>query len=185
MRNLFVYAKHLFFCLSTVFCFFFLSCKQEEKVNKKEFYEGPLSELYGINMTYSDSARTVVRMSTEVQLTMPNEDKIYPKEVRVFFFDREGNNTTILRGDSARFIRARNLYHVMGRVNINNQVKHETLDTDELFWNPDTKKVYTDVAVHVKTPEQILHGVGMDSNQDFTEYTLRKVNGVVSVKTLP
>ena len=97
MRNLFV-------CLSIAFCFFFLSCKQEEKVNKKEFYEGPLSELYGINMTYSDSAGTVVRMSTEVQLTMPNEDKIYPKEVRVFFFDREGNNTTILRGDSARFI---------------------------------------------------------------------------------
>ncbi len=79
----------------------------------------------------------------------------------------------------------KNIYHIMGRVLINNQIKHETLTTDELYWNPDTKKIYTDKPVDVKTPEQILHGIGMDSNQDFTEYTLRKVTGVVSVKSLP
>ncbi len=167
-------------------CFFFLtSCEDDKKVVKKEEYKGPISEIYGINMTYSDSARLVVRMTTDVQLTMATEDKIYPKEIRVFFFDKFGNNTTKLRGDSARYIRTKNLYRVMGRVQIDNQVKHEILETPELFWSPDTKKIYTDKQVDIKTPDQVLHGVGMDSNQDFTDYTIRRVNGVVSVKSLP
>lgn len=173
-----------FFLLFAFSCFL-SSCEDDKKVVKKEEYKGPISEVYGINMTYSDSARLVVRMTTDVQLTMASEDKIFPKEIRVFFFDKFGNNTTKLRGDSARFIRAKNLYRIMGRVQIDNQVKHEVLETPELFWNPETKKIYTNRTVDIKTPDQVLHGVGMDSNQDFTNYTIRKVTGVVSVKSLP
>ena len=162
------------------------SCEKEQKNTKKEEYEGPLSEVYGINMTYSDSAKLVVRMSTEAQLTMQNEDKKYPKEVRIFFFDKLGNNTTKLRGDSAVYVKATNLYRIMGRVQINNQIKNEVLETDELFWNPDTKKIYSNKAVEIKTPDQTIHGIGMDSNQDFTQYTIRKIsNSQVTVKNLP
>jgi LPS export ABC transporter protein LptC len=173
------------YCLLPIAYCLLISCEDDKKVVKKEEYKGPVSEVYGINMTYSDSAKLVVRMTTDVQLTMASEDKIFPKEIRVFFFDKFGNNTTKLRGDSARFIRAKNLYRVMGRVQIDNQVKHEVLETPELFWSPETKKIYTDKQVDIKTPDQVLHGMGMDSNQDFTDYTIRKVTGVVSVKSLP
>lgn len=166
-------------------CLLLFSCEDDKKDIKREEYKGPISEVYGINMSYTDSAKLVVRMSTEAQLTMANEDKKYPKEVRVFFFDKLGNNTTKLRGDSAIYLKASNLYRVMGRVQINNQVKNETLETDELFWTPDTKKIYSNKPVDIKTPDQVIHGIGMDSNQDFTEYTIRKVTGVVSVKSLP
>jgi LPS export ABC transporter protein LptC len=172
-------------CLLSITYCLLISCEDNKKVVKKEEYKGPVSEVYGINMTYSDSAKLVVRMTTDVQLTMVSEDKIFPKEIRVFFFDKFGNNTTKLRGDSAKFIRAKNLYRVMGRVQIDNQVKHEVLETPELFWSPETKKIYTDKQVDIKTPDQVLHGMGMDSNQDFTDYTIRKVTGVVSVKSLP
>lgn len=168
------------------FLFLFSACEDDKKYIKKEEYKGPISEVYGINMAYTDSARLVVKMSTEAQLTMANEDKKYPKEVRVFFFDKMGNNTTKLRGDSAIYLKATNLYRIMGRVQINNQVKNEVLETDELFWNPDTKKIYSNKAVDIKTPEQTIHGIGMDSNQDFTQYTIRKIsNSQVSVKNLP
>ena len=164
----------------------FTACEEDKKDVKKQEYKGPISEVYGINMAYTDSARLVVKMSTEAQLTMANEDKKYPKEVRVFFFDKMGNNTTKLRGDSAIYLKATNLYRIMGRVQINNQVKNEILETDELFWNPNSKKIYSNKAVDIKTPEQTIHGVGMDSNQDFTQYTIRRIsNSQVSVKNLP
>ena len=177
--------KNHFYLLLSISCLLLTSCEDDKKVIKKEEYKGPISEVYGINMTYSDSAKLVVRMTTDVQLTMASEDKVFPKEIRVFFFDKFGNNTTKLRGDSARFIRAKNLYRIMGKVQIDNQVKHEILETPELFWSPDTKKIYTDKRVDIKTPDQVLHGMGMDSNQDFSDYTIRKVTGVVSVKSLP
>ena len=170
-----------------LFIFLLLSACEDDKKNiKKEEYKGPISEVYGITMAYTDSAKLVVKMSTEAQLTMANEDKKYPKEVRVFFFDKMGNNTTKLRGDSAIYLKATNLYRIMGRVQINNQVKNEVLETDELFWNPDTKKIYSNKAVDIKTPEQTIHGIGMDSNQDFTQYTIRRIsNSQVVVKNLP
>ena len=192
--------KFTFYFLSPVsgvltrhkFTFYFLllfllsACEDDKKNIKKEEYKGPISEVYGINMAYTDSAKLVVKMSTEAQLTMANEDKKYPKEVRVFFFDKKGNNTTKLRGDSAIYLKATNLYRIMGRVQINNQVKNEVLETDELFWNPTSKKIYSNKAVDIKTTEQTIHGIGMDSNQDFTEYTIRKIsNSQVSVKNLP
>jgi hypothetical protein len=71
-----------------------ISCKKEEKIVQKGIYNDPLSELHGINMAYTDSAKIMVKMSTETQLTLQNEDKVYPKEVRIFFFDKLGNNTT-------------------------------------------------------------------------------------------
>ncbi|MFC0184809.1 LPS export ABC transporter protein LptC [Pseudarcicella hirudinis] len=179
MKNLF------FFIIFLGITFLQVSCKEENHKKKIQLYEGPLSELDGINMTYSDSARLIVRMVTEKQLTMPNDDRVYPKEVKIFFYDRLGNETTNLRGDSARYFRSSNLYKVYRHVVINNTLKGETLKTDELIWNPDQKRVYTDKPVDVYTREEVLHGIGMDANQDFTQYTLRRVTGVVSVKNLP
>jgi LPS export ABC transporter protein LptC len=180
------YKINSFLIFVLFFCLLFTSCEEDKKEVKKQEYKGPISEVYGINMTYSDSAKLVVRMSTEAQLTMANADKKYPKEVRIFFFDKFGNNTTKLRGDSAVYTKQTNLYRIMGRVQINNQVKNEVLETDELFWNPDTKKIYSDKPVDIKTPDQTIHGVGMDSNQDFTQYTIRRIsNSQVSVKNLP
>ena len=177
-RKPLVYFLLFFFTLS--------ACEDDKKGIKKEEYKGPISEVYGINMAYTDSARLIVKMSTEAQLTMTNEDKKYPKEVRIFFFDKLGNNTTKIRGDSAVYIKNTNLYRIMGRVQINNQVKNEVLETDELFWNPNSKKIYSNKAVDIKTPEQTIHGIGMDSNQDFTQYTIRKIsNSQVTVKNLP
>lgn len=163
--------------------FLLLSCKKEEKTIAKHEYKGPLSEIYGISMTYSDSARLVVRMNTEVQWTLPNEDKVYPKEIRIFFFDKQGRNNTTLRGDSARFIKNRNIYHIMGRVKVDEQVKQEVIETDEMYWSPDQKRVYTDVPVHIKTPTQTLHGTGLDANQDFTKTIIRNPTGVGQMNT--
>ena len=182
--------RYLTICKPILYFLFLLltlsACEDDKKDIKKEEYKGPISEVYGINMAYTDSAKLVVKMSTEAQLTMANEDKKYPKEVRIFFFDKKGNNTTKLRGDSAVYMKTTNLYRIMGRVQINNQVKNEVLETDELFWNPNTKKIYSNKAVDIKTPEQTIHGIGMDSNQDFTQYTIRKIsNSQVTVKNLP
>ena len=82
----------------------FFSCR-EKTDDSKAVYIGPKSELYGIDMVYSDSARKVVRMVTETQLTLASEDRIYPKEMKLWFYDKTGKVTSEVRGDSAHFYR--------------------------------------------------------------------------------
>ena len=135
MRN----SSLLFLLLIT--CTFF-SCR--EKVDdSKAFYSGPKSELFGIDMVYSDSARKVIRMVTDVQWTLSTEDRVYPKEVKLWFFDKKGRITSEVRGDSAHYYRVKNTYKLIGHVVIHNIEKEETLKTDEFNWVVTEKRIFT------------------------------------------
>jgi len=154
---------------------------QTESESKKLNYKGPKSELDGIDMIFSDSAKAMVRMVTEKQLTLFTEDRVYPKEVKLFFYDKLGNTTTEIRGDSARFDRTKNYYKLMGHVVIHNPLKKETLKTSEFIWLPDQKKIYSEKAVQIRTPNEVFYGIGFDAAQDFSTYSLRQVTNSVFV----
>ncbi len=158
----------------------------EKKDDSKASYAGPKSELYGIDMMYTDSARKVVRMVTGVQLTLASEDRIYPKEIKLWFFDKKGNITSEVRGDSAHYYRQKNIYKIIGHVVIHNIEKEETLKTDEFNWLPAEKRIFTDKAVQLRTRTELVNGVGLDAAQDFSSYSLRQVrNSVVAVEGMP
>ncbi len=158
----------------------------EKKDDSKASYAGPKSELYGIDMMYTDSARKVVRMVTGVQLTLASEDRIYPKEIKLFFFDKKGNITSEVRGDSAHYYRQKNTYKIIGHVVLPTTYKEETLKTDEFNWLPAEKRIFTDKAVQLRTRTELVNGVGLDAAQDFSSYSLRQVrNSVVAVEGMP
>ncbi len=173
------------FLLMVVSSLLIWSC-QGEQAKDKRVYRGPKSELEGIDMVYSDSGRTVVHMITEKQITSPTEDRIYPKEMKLWFYDKLGNVSSEIRGDSAHFFRTTNSYKLMGHVVINNVLKGELMKTDEFTWLPDEKRIFTDKPVSIKTKTDMVHGVGFDAAQDFSSYSLRRVsNSVLTVDELP
>ena len=55
------------------------------------------------------------------------------------------------------------------------------MESQELTWNIKTKRVWTDKAIRIKTPDNIINGIGFDADEDFSNYTIRKVTGIVSV----
>lgn len=165
--------------------FFLLACSEEKKEQNLVF-KGPKSELSGIDMIYSDSARAIVRMVTESQITTPSEDRVYPKEMKLWFYDKTGKITSEVRGDSAHFYRQKNTYKLIGHVVIHNIEKGEIMKTDEFNWLPVEKRIFTDKAVQLRTRTELVNGVGLDAAQDFSSYSLRKVrNSVVQVDGLP
>jgi LPS export ABC transporter protein LptC len=178
MRN-----SSLLFLLLINYAFF--SCR-ERADDSKAFYNGPRSELYGIDMVYSDSARKVIRMVTDVQWTLSTEDRVYPEEVKLWFYDKNGKITSEVRGDSAHYYRVKNTYKLIGHVVIHNIEKEETLKTDEFNWLVSEKRIFTDKAVQLRTRSELVNGVGLDAAQDFSTYSLRHVrNSVVAVEGMP
>ena len=173
------------FLLILVSSLLFWSCQKEQAADKR-VYRGPKSELLGIDMVYSDSGRSVVHMITEKQITTPTEDRIYPKEMKLWFYDKTGKITSEVRGDSAHFYRQKNTYKLIGHVVIHNIEKGEIMKTDEFNWLPVEKRIFTDKAVQLRTRTELVNGVGLDAAQDFSSYSLRKVrNSVVQVDGLP
>jgi LPS export ABC transporter protein LptC len=171
-----------FIVLLTIFTnILFISCK-EKAVEKEENYNGPTLEIENIELSYGDSARVLVKMKTTIELDLQNQDKVYPKEVKLFFYDEAGAESTTIRSDSGRYFKSMNHYKLMGNVLIVDKVKNQNLTTTELIWSPDKKIIYSNKPVELITPTQTLRGNGMQANQDFTQYSLGRSSGTLNVK---
>lgn len=162
----------------------FMACKKEKEAKEPFEYTGPISEVNNLDVNFSDSGRVVVKLKTATQLRFQSEDEVYPKAVYINFIDDTGIEYSSLRGDSGRFIRKENLYKVMGNVFFYNRKAQQSLATELLYWNPRDKRIYTDQKVKINTPTRQIQGLGMEADQDFTKYTIRRPTGIFEVDSL-
>ncbi len=173
----------IFLCAFTLLGF--ASCKEVKKDETFIEYLGPTRSTDNLNVAYSDSGRVKVKLSTAKNLTYSNLNETYPKAVYVNFIDKNGVEYSSLRSDSGKYSREKNLYTLTGNVFFNNRLLNQSLATEELFWDPTNKKVYSNKKVTIKTPrESIVATGGMDASEDFSKYRLRKPKGVFLMDSL-
>ena len=160
------------------------SCGEPKQTRKVVPYSGPIEEINDVKLLYSEGAVVKVKLTTAKQLRYENENRRYPKPVHILFYNPEGQEITTIDSDSGRYDKAKDVYVVMGHVVVVNKQKQEKLLTPELTWNPVSKKVYTDkdVSILSQLTGEKLYGTGLDANQDFSKYAIRKVNGVFNVQ---
>jgi hypothetical protein len=59
--------------------------------------------------------------------------------------------------------------------------ENKSLQTEELFWSPKDKKIYTDKFVIITTPTEIIKGEGLVANEDFSYYEIQKPTGIIAL----
>jgi hypothetical protein len=59
--------------------------------------------------------------------------------------------------------------------------RKEIILTNELYWDQNLKKVYSDSFIHIEQPERILEGFGFESNERLTTYKLKRPMGIFPV----
>lgn len=180
--------SRLLFAFPVLFVSLWLvGCGDPKTAKKVEPYQGPIEEINNVQLLYSEAAKLKVKLTTPKQYRYLNDNRKYPKPVNIVFYGPAGEETTTLVSDSGRYDKAKDLYTVMGHVVVINKQKQEKLLTSELNWNPVTKKVFTDkhVAVISQLSGEKLYGLGLDANQDFSQYSIRKPTGVFNVEGGP
>lgn len=60
---------------------------------------------------------------------------------------------------------------------VTNYIKQEKLNTELLLWNQNTKRVTSDKMVTITTPDKILYGEGMEADENFNKWMIRKPRG--------
>lgn len=164
-----------------LFSFLLISCKDDKDINKMVPYDGPIMEVNNVETLYSDSAQIRVRLTAPKQLVMENEDLKYPKGIYIEFYDEKGAISSTLRANSGVYNKTKNMHTVTGNVIIVDSVKAQTMNTEELNWEPAKKKIHTDKFVTIQTPKEILKGEGLTANQDFSDWRILKPTGVFPV----
>jgi LPS export ABC transporter protein LptC len=163
--------------LVTVLAIMCISCGGDLKdPDKEQKYAGPLIENIDVVTIYSDSAKVLVKLRAPVQQEFESGDAIFPKGFYIEFYENEKISST-LKANYGELNRRNNLYVARGNVVMKNIEKKESLETEELFWNQNTDRVYTDKFVKITTPERVLMGQGLETNQKFFPYSFHKVTG--------
>ena len=143
----------------------------------------PSMATLGVVTYISDSGVTRYRMEAEEWLMYDRKRPSYwafEKGVYLEQFDSLFNVDASIKADTAYFYDKQKLWKLMGNVDIKNR-KGERFNTELLYWNQATEKVYSDRFIRIEQPDRIITGYGFDSNQQMTIYQIRNMGGIFYV----
>lgn len=145
-------------------------------------YKGPLKEAENVELFYSENNTVKVKMQAELLYEFENGDREFPKGVYMEFYNEFGRLSSTLRANHAFFFKKEEQWRGRGKVEVKNIEKHEQLNTEELFWKPKSKKIFTDKFVTIRQQGDVIYGEGLDANQDLSDYLIKKPAGEFEVK---
>ena len=160
-------------------CFFMLSCKNdihavqalsEKKVGVEEAHDIISYLSIGGIVKAKLTAPLMLRTETDTPKTE------FPKTLHVDFYNDSAQIESKLFAKYGRYLETQAKVYLRDSIVVFN-IKGDTLRTNELYWDQDKEIFYTDkeVFIHQKNPEQYLHGFGMTSKEDFSNYTIFKL----------
>lgn len=156
--------------------------KEVQKLSRDERI--PMEIQKDFLLQYSDS--TFIRMELTAplaesypQLDIPQRE--FREGIFVRFLDGYGNESSTLKADYALQLIDKDLWEARGDVVVTNK-KGERLNTEKLFWHSRKEIIYSDEFVKLTTPTQIIEGKGFQADQDFTEYEINEVSGIINIE---
>ncbi len=143
----------------------------------------PMEMAYDIELIYSDSGKIQAYLESPLMTRNEEDDSFveFPEGFKVIFYDSiqsAKSEITALYGimfEKDKRMEAR--YEVV----VKNIAKSEKLETEHLIWDRKKKMIYTDVAITITKPDQVLFGDGLISDQNFDSYEISNPTGEISV----
>ncbi len=91
---------------------------------------------------------------------------VFPGGIELRGFTPEGLLETRIVANYAKHVKqeTEEIWEAYGDVVINNYIKGEKMETDTLFWNRNTQRIYTHTWVKLTTPDMFMQGYGMESD---------------------
>lgn len=165
----------------------FPSCGGKQKAVGEAITERdslPMMQTMGVTTLISDSGVTRYRVNTEEWQVFDRKTPPYWAFERGIYleqFDSIFDIEASIKADTAYYYNKDRLWKLVGNVDIQNR-KGERFNTELLYWNEATQKVYSDKFIRIQQPDRVITGHGFDSNQQMTIYNIRNIEGVFYVE---
>jgi len=143
----------------------------------------PLSVADTIQIIYSDSATLKVILEANHLERFVGEDPYLEMTngVYVRFFNNLREVESELKSNYAISYEHSDIMEAKENVIVVNK-KGETLNTEHLIWEKKTETIRTEEFVKITTEDEVIFGHGLESNQDFTKYRIKKIKGTINLK---
>lgn len=173
--------------MAIVMLFLFSSCSKKTQIVTDAITNRdsvPIMITRDVSTYISDSGVVRYKIITDVWKVFDRLDPSMWTFEEGIYLEKYNNDMEIeatIEADTAYYYDKKELWELRGNVHIENE-QDEQFDTQLLFWNQQTKKVYSDQYIHIRQQKRIITGIGFTSNQEFTNYTIRQTQGVFPIK---
>ena len=144
----------------------------------------PVETGHIVQINYTDSGIMKARLFAPLMERYSNDEKNYTemkKGITAYFFNKNRKIDSYLKAKYAiRYEREKRMVAKNDVVLVN--TKGDTLNTELLNWDEQIQRIYSDKAVRITTPDEIIMGEGFESNTEFNAYKIFKIKGTISLK---
>ena len=176
----------LLFIILVLVILFLCSCEEKLKpstINLKS-YELPAQESWNNEIIFSDSGFTrAILKAGHILYYSDKAEYLLNESVKVDFFNKMGNHTSVLTSDSAKIDDKTKNMIAFGNVKVVSD-SGVVLITEEMHWNNSTRRISGDKFVTITSPKETLQGYGFESDQNLKDYVIKKVSGQVTAKEI-
>lgn len=150
--------------------------------------ELPISTSINLSLQFSDSGNVKIIMSAPImERFISSGDAPYDlmKEgINIKFIDSLGNVEAEVISKHAIYHPKKNILILSNDVRVFNK-DGDKLNSEYLTWNSRTRKITSGDFVKITTADEIIYGNGFEANQDFTNYRINDIKGLISVEDEP
>lgn len=189
------YRKNYFFintsitiaCWVIVMLLFFPSCTEKKRPLAAAILQRdslPMMKTLEVSTLISDSGITRYRITTKEWTIFDRKKPPYWAFEKGLFlekFDSTYHVDASIKADTAYFFSEKKLWELRGHVLIKN-VRGDKFVTEQLFWDQNLQKVYSDKFIRIEKTDRIITGHGFESNQQMTVYTIHKTAGSIPIE---
>ena len=155
-------------------------CEPTENT-KPLVYEGPMSEGDNVELLYVEKDILKLKVTAKKIQEFASGDREFPEGLYMEFYDENGKISSTLKANHAYYFSKENQWRGRGNVEVKNNDKNEQLNSEELFWKPDTKRIFTEKFVTIRQQNDIIYGTGLDAAQDLSDYTINHPEGEIAI----
>ncbi len=136
-----------------------------------------------ITTLISDSGVTRYRISADQWLVFDLDTQPYwdfPLGIYFERFNEEYIVDAFLESNKARYFEHPQLWRLDGDVVARN-LNDEKFETQQMYWDQKHERIYSDSAIKITQKDKIIYGLGFESNQNFSRYSIKKPQGIFPI----
>lgn len=162
------------------------SCKSDmKKVNElADMHNQPSIVIENVETLASDSTIIIYKMNAPKLIMYSEADPPYfeyPLGVHIEKYDTKMRITASIKSDYAKFFSKEKRWEARNNVVAVNQ-NGDTLKTEQLIWDQEKGKIYSDQFVRITGKDLNIAGVGLEANQDFSNSKIKKPTGSLYIE---
>lgn len=163
-----------------------VSCENPIAVVREIAKEDTLAAVTATDVTYirSDSGEVFMILTAPLMLQYDGDDQMieFPNGFEARFLDSLNQPTSRIKGNYGVSYEKVKLMIARGDVEVENFETAEMLNTETLYWNQQSKKIFTSAAVKITGPEKIIFGDSLVAAEDFSSRTIYNIKATLEIE---